>query len=575
AKQEVRASKKYYNNGNSKLVLVWDLSVDMGTEWLNAFVDVASGEIVAVNNWGSDFSDATYSVTPRFQQAPVNGLQRIKSPWDLTASPQGWHVIKGQERNDLAGNNVAAASNPFGSQYQTDDQVAGLDRPSSQSLTFDYQLNDRADPMTPTNINAAVTNMFVAVNTAHDLFYNYGFTEPAANFQFDNLGKGGREGDGVLATSQDEFNTNPQSRNNANFLTPPDGQSGRMRMYIFDSTRPGKDGAFDNSIVYHEMAHGLSNRLTGGGSNPNCLPNNFSGGMGEGWSDVMAMVLTLPANANRETNTEMGSYVLGGNRGIRHYPYSTSIQRNPLKFSTLGSDFILATDRRTGQRFREVHNIGEVWTSMLYEVLWNMVDVSGWVAPAELMTSQSSGKGNADFITVVIGGMKLQPCNPNFLQAREAILDAERTLFQGKYKCAIWQGFAKRGMGVRAQTGGNFADSFDAPAECNGAPQSKPPTVPKTTAGSTAGSKTTAGPGPVSSPVKTMITIEVPRPASSRPAPQPTKSAPTTDRPATGSLEGQSCKSFGATQCVGGVTYLCAYYQSFGMTWSKWYSGGC
>ncbi|KAI8608295.1 peptidase M36, partial [Chytriomyces sp. MP71] len=385
------------------------------------------------------------------------------SPWDLTASPQGWHVIKGQERNDLAGNNVAAASNPNGSESETDDQVFGLSRPSSQSLTFDYQLNDQIDPMNPTNIAAAVTNMFVAANTAHDLFYNYGFTESAANFQFDNMGKGGQEGDGVLATSEDEFNTNPQSRNNANFFTPPDGQSGRMRMYIFDVSQPGRDGAFDNSVVYHEMTHGLSNRLTGGGSNPNCLPDNFSGGMGEGWSDLFALT-TLSWELMKPSH-RMGRYVLGGNRGIRHYPYSTSFQTNPLKYSTLGTSFILATDN-AGRKFKEVHNIGEVWTSMLYEVLWNMVDASGWVAPSDLIASQGSGKGNADFISVVIGGMKLQPCNPSFLQARDAILDAEKAMFQGKYACAIWQGFAKRGMGTRAVNGGRFLDSFELPASC-------------------------------------------------------------------------------------------------------------
>ncbi|KAI8606814.1 peptidase M36, partial [Chytriomyces sp. MP71] len=241
-----------------------------------------------------------------------------------------------------------------------------------------------------------------------------------------------------------------------------------MRMYVFDVSNPGRDGAFDNSVVYHEMAHGLSNRLTGGGTNPNCLPGDFSGGMGEGWSDLIAVTLTLPSTATRSTNIQMGQYVLGGTaKGIRHYSYSTSLQTNPLKYSTLGTSFILATDS-FGRKFKEVHNIGEVWTSMLYEVLWNMVDVSGWVAPSELIKSQASGKGNADFLSVIIGGMKLQPCNPNFIQARNAILDAESATFQGKYACVIWNAFAKRGMGSNAKNGAGYVDSFDVPASCSG-----------------------------------------------------------------------------------------------------------
>ncbi|TPX77971.1 hypothetical protein CcCBS67573_g00726 [Chytriomyces confervae] len=464
AEQDIKASKKVYRKGTD-FVVCWDLSVDLGDIWRNAFVSIETGEIVGVSDWSSDFSDATYAVVPPHKQAPTNSqLTKITNPWDKNASPNGWHVIKGQERKDLYGNNVAAASNPDGSSTQTKAGVLALSRPSSESLTFDYKLDDTQDAMDPTNINAAVTNMFVATNIAHDFFYNYGFTEEAANFQFDNMGKGGNENDGVLATCQDRFNTDAKSRNNANFATPPDGQSGRMRMYVFDRTNPGRDGALDNGIVYHEFGHGLSNRLTGGGTNPNCLSGLYSGGMGEGWSDLWAVMLTLPETATRATNVDMGKYVLGGNQGIRRYPYSTSLTTNPHKYSKLAT-------------LKEVHDLGEVWCAMLYEVLWNMVDVSGWVKPADLTASRASGKGNADMAAVLIQGMKLQPCNPTFIQARNAILDADKALFNGKYSCAIWKGFAKRGMGVDAQNGGSYTDNFDIPSDCS----TVDPVPPKTT----------------------------------------------------------------------------------------------
>ena len=41
-----------------------------------------------------------------------------------------------------------------------------------------------------------------------------------------------------------------------------------------------------------------------------------------------------------------------------------------------------------------------------------------------------------------------QPCNPDFPQARDAILDADKALTGGKNACEIWKGFAKRGLGA-------------------------------------------------------------------------------------------------------------------------------
>jgi hypothetical protein len=38
--------------------------------------------------------------------------------------------------------------------------------------------------------------------------------------------------------------------------------------------------------------HGVSNRLTGGPANSLCLQSLQSGGLGEGWSDIVAIYLT-------------------------------------------------------------------------------------------------------------------------------------------------------------------------------------------------------------------------------------------------------------------------------------------
>ena len=46
--------------------------------------------------------------------------------------------------------------------------------------------------------------------------HRYGFDEVAGNFQQDNFGKGGQDGDGVVIDVQ-----NGAGMNNANFATPP------------------------------------------------------------------------------------------------------------------------------------------------------------------------------------------------------------------------------------------------------------------------------------------------------------------------------------------------------------------
>ena len=50
-----------------------------------------------------------------------------------------------------------------------------------------------------------------------------------------------------------------------------------------------RDSAIDNQLVFHEWAHYLTGRLIGNGSG---MVTNQSQGMGEGWSDFNALLLT-------------------------------------------------------------------------------------------------------------------------------------------------------------------------------------------------------------------------------------------------------------------------------------------
>ena len=64
--------------------------------------------------------------------------------------------------------------------------------------------------------------------------------------------------------------------------------SGSMHAAMRRDAGLDRDGGIDNSIVAHEWAHYLTNRLI---SNSAGLTSVQSGGMGEGWSDFNALLL--------------------------------------------------------------------------------------------------------------------------------------------------------------------------------------------------------------------------------------------------------------------------------------------
>lgn len=51
---------------------------------------------------------------------------------------------------------------------------------------------------------------------------------------------------------------------------------------------------------------------------------------------------------------------------------------------------------------------------------------------------------------LVINGMKLQPCQPSFFDARDAIILADEQLTGGENFCTIWKAFSSRGLGTDA-----------------------------------------------------------------------------------------------------------------------------
>jgi extracellular elastinolytic metalloproteinase len=172
--------------------------------------------------------------------------------------------------------------------------------------------------------------------------------------------------------------------------------------------------------------------------------------MGEGWGDAMANILRTRKEHTRDTNFNIGSYIFNG-KTIRSYPYSTSLVTNTASYDSL--------NKSSGS-----YGIGEVWASILYEVYWNLSDKNGFNAD---LTSGNHDAGNTLMIRLLIDSFKLQPCDPTLIQSRDAIILADTKLTGGANKCAIWKGFAKRGLGTDAtDAGGKYVNGNSVPKGC-------------------------------------------------------------------------------------------------------------
>jgi len=214
---------------------------------------------------------------------------------------------------------------------------------------------------------------------------------------------------------------------------------------LYDSSGTGKtfDSDLDLGVISHEYGHGVSNRLTCGPANSNGLTNAEQ--MGEGWSDFFALTFTTRKGDLGSSPRGIGTYVIGQpvtGAGIRTYPYSTNMAVNPHTYNNLSKAL-------NGTRVSP-HYVGEIWCSMLWDLYWNMVNRYGF--DENLTTGKG---GNNKCIQLVVDAMKLQKCNPGFIDARDAILKADSINNKGANSGLIWETFARRGLGVNADQGSN------------------------------------------------------------------------------------------------------------------------
>ena len=198
------------------------------------------------------------------------------------------------------------------------------------------------------------------------------------------------------------------------------------------------DGDFDNGIISHEYGHGVSTRLTGGPANASCLFNAEA--MGEGWSDWLALMMQLKAGDSGEEPRGIAAFAASQpleSAGIRTYPYSTNMTINPRTFASSNSN---------SANYR--YDVGEAWATMLWDLTWAYIDKYGF--DPDIYTGTG---GNNKVMRLVLDAMKLQPCNPGFVSARNAIIAADQATTGGQDFCMIWEVFARRGLGLNASSG--------------------------------------------------------------------------------------------------------------------------
>jgi hypothetical protein len=276
----------------------------------------------------------------------------------------------------------------------------------------------------------------------------------ADNVDEGTLGLGGTAG-GVTIPVLSVTLTTANALKNA-LLTDP------VTVQMLRQSSLSRDGTLDNQIVAHEWGHFISNRLIGNAAG---LSTSMAGGLGEGWADFHAMLMTVrpedisvPSNANWAGVYGLAGYALypsvGTSNafyfGIRRVPYSTDMSKNGLTFKHIQNGIPLPVGPPTafgqdGSNNAEVHSTGEVWCTML------------WECYASLLRDYPFATAQQHMRDYLVAAYKLTPNAPTLLDARNALLAAVRARDTNDFQ-RFWTAFARRGAGVGAVA----PDRFDA-----------------------------------------------------------------------------------------------------------------
>lgn len=398
---------------------------------------------------------------------------------DPAVSVGGW-IAPGV--TTTTGNNVSAFVDLDGDGNPDPDEqppATTEDVNGTPTRTFNFPADFDAAPETSANRRAATVNTFVIANWWHDRMAELGFTEGAGNFQEENSTGTGADGDPIRVRLH-------VGTDNSSFGTPvADGTCcPTLNAHTWTGPDPDRDSGFDAEVLIHEFTHGLSNRIIGG---PNVRGLGGSGqprGLGEGYSDLYALLLLRQPDEDPDATYVVGGYAVFHLNpafgvpenwqdnyyfGIRHFPYVTDLCTNPFTLvdmqpanydiTPIPSADCAATPPVSpwlATRSGGPHDMGEIWAVTVWEGRRNLVDKHGAAVGNELM------------LQLLTDSLFLLERDPTSIEARDTILLADLARTDGDNRCELWRGFGKRGMGVGAATPetGAFTEDFAIPEDC-------------------------------------------------------------------------------------------------------------
>lgn len=336
-----------------------------------------------------------------FTNSPLQPRELVDFPTGWL--PEGGGVTTGNNADAFVDGDLDDAPDPLTGGGLEDGRATADD-----SGLFDHPAGDGFD-FEPSHAAAAVTNAFYFANVAHDYFYALGFQEADGALQASNGPRGGVPGDPVhLAVGLDPLFSSPETS------VAPDGMSSTIRLPP-DLLDDGiSHSAYDGDTVIHEYAHNVSDRLAGGPDDVSCIGFSVQeSAISEGVSDYFA--------ASFFDDPVISEYVGGPETGIR----LAALNDNPRTYESLGAPYF------------EEHADGEIVAAILWEI--------------------RTALGAAVTDELVLDALKLLPCEPSFVDLRDALLTAGGET----HRAALWRIFAPRGLGMSARGADSDTEAYD------------------------------------------------------------------------------------------------------------------
>ena len=262
------------------------------------------------------------------------------------------------DADTTSGNNTNAYQDLF-----EDETADAGDQPVDADQHFDFTFSNPWGttgilPTTGADRDAVVTQLFYYTNWYHDYAYDLGFTETSRNFQVDNFGLGGSDGDAVQAEADDSYGDGIQKLCTDSDGVPDPvpqqrqlqrGRLGRVDAADADVRRRGKSAAVfaGRSGQTTATPSSTSTRTASAGriiSDGNLPGGLQSGALGEGWSDAFATSINDDPVYGEYNN---GNYMTG----IRGVAYDNGTR----------STATCATDGC------QVHADGRIWATAMWE----------------------------------------------------------------------------------------------------------------------------------------------------------------------------------------------------------------